>query len=202
MRVRHFAALTLAVAICALVGVRLRSAVRPSGPPPPNCDQNAVQVNIINFGYDPDTLTVPVGTTVCWVNQDTTPHTVTSDVEGVFDSGSLQQGQTFEYTFNSAGSFPYHCLPHAWMIATVTVTGGAATSTSTSATAAATSATATATPPRCPSGATLVDIVDNTFTPANINVAPGTTVCWTNNGVDTSHASPPTQEPSTRAPCA
>ena len=108
----HFAALTLAVAICALVGSTPAISGAPAGPPPPNCDQNAVQVNIINFGYDPDTSTVPVGTTVCWVNQDMTPHTVTSDVEGVFDSGSLQQGQTFEYTFNSAGSFPYHCLPH------------------------------------------------------------------------------------------
>ncbi len=184
MRVRHLAALTLAVAVCALVGGTPAISGAPVGPPPPNCDPNAVQVNIVNFGYDPDTLTVPVGTTVCWVNQDMTPHTVTSDVEGVFDSGSLQQGQTFEYTFNSAGSFPYHCLPHAWMIATVTVTGAAAaTSTSTTATAP-TSATA-APPPGCPTGATLANIVDYAFDPPTLNVTPGTTVCWTNNGVDT-----------------
>ena len=91
MRVRHLAALTLAVAVCALVGSTPAISGAPAGPPPPpNCDPDAIQVDDRqDFGYDPDTLTVPVGTTVCWINQDMTPHTVTSDVQGVFDSGSL-----------------------------------------------------------------------------------------------------------------
>lgn len=80
--------------------------------------------------YDPLTMTVPVGTTVRWVNQDTVAHTVTSGTSdgtiaapsGLFDSGFLEQGDTFTYTFDEVGEFPYHCTPHPWMIGTVIVT--------------------------------------------------------------------------------
>ena len=69
-------------------------------------------------------LTVPAGTRVTWTNQDTAPHTVTSDT-GAFDSGiatSLSNGATFSFTFATAGSFAYHCEIHPSMKATITVT--------------------------------------------------------------------------------
>ena len=80
--------------------------------------------------YDPREVTVPVGTTVRWVNQDTVAHTVTSGVsdgtvgeaDGLFDSSFLEEGDTFTYTFDEAGEFPYHYQPHPWMRGTVTVT--------------------------------------------------------------------------------
>ena len=121
MRGRFLAAATLAAALCVLVGSGPAGSgnAKPSG----GCPTGSTPVSIINFAYDPDTLTVPVGTTVCWTNDDPTPHTVSSDDEGLFESGSMAQGETFAYTFNTEGTFGYHCQPHPWMIATVTVTG-------------------------------------------------------------------------------
>jgi plastocyanin len=86
-------------------------------------------VNAAN-AYDPLDLTVTVGTTVRWTNNDAIAHTVTSgtsdgavgDADGTFDSGFLNEGDTFVYTFEEAGEFPYFCSPHPWMIGTVTVT--------------------------------------------------------------------------------
>jgi plastocyanin len=78
-------------------------------------------VTISNYSFGPATLTVKVGTTVKWTNQDTVAHTVTSD-SGVFDSGNLPQGQSFSYTFATAGTYPYHCTYHAMMTGTVVVT--------------------------------------------------------------------------------
>jgi plastocyanin len=83
---------------------------------------NAVAVAISGFAFNPATLTVKVGTTVTWTNQDPVVHTVTSDT-GLFDSGDMAQGATFSYTFTTAGTYIYHCIPHhAKMMGTVVVT--------------------------------------------------------------------------------
>ena len=73
-----------------------------------------VAVNILNFKFDPTPLTIPVGTTVVWTNQDTAPHTATSDPGSAFtfDTGMLQKGQSGSITFTTAGSFAYHCTVH------------------------------------------------------------------------------------------
>jgi plastocyanin len=89
----------------------------------PQTASTAVAVTIQNFSFNPGDITVKVGTTVTWTNQDNVTHTVTSDT-GIFDSGDLGNGATFSYTFTKAGVFPYHCTPHhASMMGTVTVTG-------------------------------------------------------------------------------
>ena len=87
-----------------------------------------VSVNIINFAFMPTPLTIPVGTTVVWTNQDTASHTVTSDPGSAFafDTGNLTKGQSGKVTFNQVGTFTYHCMIHPNMVATVIVTGGAA----------------------------------------------------------------------------
>lgn len=80
--------------------------------------------------YDPLDLIVPVGTTVRWTNNDAIAHTVTSGIsdggvgtaDGIFDSGFLNEGDTFVYTFEEVGEFPYFCTPHPWMVGTVSVT--------------------------------------------------------------------------------
>ena len=109
------------------------------------------------FGYSPDAITVVIGknNTVFWTNDDSAPHTVTSDTAGMFDSGSTgpltSQGGTYQYTFTTPGTYTYHCSFHAWMQGTVKVlagtgTGSSSNSTSSSASSAAsTSSTATAT---------------------------------------------------------
>jgi hypothetical protein len=79
-------------------------------------------VTIVDYQFIPATLTVPVGTKVIWTNNGPSIHTVTSDT-GIFNSGNIPVGQKWNYTFNVAGSFPYHCAIHASMHGTITVTG-------------------------------------------------------------------------------
>ncbi len=72
-------------------------------------------VAIRDFGFHPDTLTVPVGATVTWVNCEDVgqePHTTTSDTTGIWSSADLSPGNRFSHTFTTAGPFPYHCIPH------------------------------------------------------------------------------------------
>lgn len=80
---------------------------------PPN------SVVIAGFAFRPASLTVRLGATVTWTNQDSIEHTATSQTgpgtlvpSGVFDSGPLGLGATFSHTFESAGEFHYFCLPH------------------------------------------------------------------------------------------
>jgi nitrite reductase (NO-forming) len=71
--------------------------------------------------YSVNVLMVPIGTTVTWTNQDPgVMHTVTA-ADGSFDSGFLETGETFSYTFNEPGEFEYYCTPHPWMRARVSV---------------------------------------------------------------------------------
>lgn len=71
--------------------------------------------------YSVNELTVQVGTTVTWTNNDEGQmHTVTA-ADGSFDSGFLETGDTFSYTFEDAGEFEYLCTPHPWMRAKVIV---------------------------------------------------------------------------------
>lgn len=81
-------------------------------------------VNIQNMAFSPSTLNVKVGTTVTWVNRDSTAHDVVSDT-GLFNSGNLNNGQSYSYTFNQAGSFPYHCGIHPSMTGTIVVSATA-----------------------------------------------------------------------------
>jgi len=78
---------------------------------------NSVEVICKNNRFQLDTLTISVGTTVTWVNQDGYIHTVTSgtspsEPSGLFDSGNLSGGQTFSFTFDKAGTYDYFCIPH------------------------------------------------------------------------------------------
>jgi plastocyanin len=75
--------------------------------------------------FNPKDITVSIGTTVKWVNSDDTIHTVTSGTpetgpSGTFDSSIINPGDSFEYTFNSAGIFDYYCIVHPWMTGSVT----------------------------------------------------------------------------------
>ena len=73
-----------------------------------------VSVAIKNSAFDPDIVEISKGTTVTWTNDDGVPHTVTS-ISGAFDSGNINPGQTYSYTFNQAGPFEYRCANHPSM---------------------------------------------------------------------------------------
>jgi plastocyanin len=101
-------------------------------------------VSIKDFAFNPSNTTVSPGTTVTWVNNDQTAHTVTAN-NGAFDSGTLQPGQSYSFAFDKPGTYAYHCNIHPDMTATVTVSGASGSSSgSASASPTATSPTASA----------------------------------------------------------
>ncbi len=81
-------------------------------------------VAIRDFAFHPDSLAVPAGATVTWLNCEDVgqePHTTTSDTVGVWDSPELSPGARFSRRFVSTGAFPYHCTPHPFMLGKVVV---------------------------------------------------------------------------------
>jgi plastocyanin len=82
-----------------------------------------VKDEIVKNTYSPMTMTVPVGTTVTWLNEDEAPHTVTTTKAPVaFDSGNFGKGKAFSYTFTKPGTYGYYCAVHPDMQAAVVVT--------------------------------------------------------------------------------
>ncbi len=79
------------------------------------------RVGIDNFTFNPGTITVPVGATVEWVNDDDIPHTVV-ETEGAFSSAALDTEDKFSFTFTKAGTFAYYCSLHPHMVGKVVVT--------------------------------------------------------------------------------
>lgn len=80
-------------------------------------------VSIKNLEFNPIAITVKSGTSVTWTNEDAVPHTVTSKTPSpaAFDSGTIQQGTTFTYTFTQPGTYSYFCTIHTFMTGTVVV---------------------------------------------------------------------------------
>lgn len=72
----------------------------------------AANVAIRNFAFAPATLTVKAGDTVTWTNDDSVPHQIKSET---FNSASLSRGQTFSFTFQTAGTYDYSCAIHPSM---------------------------------------------------------------------------------------
>jgi plastocyanin len=81
----------------------------------------AVKVTIKSLKYFSDTIEIKTGATVEWVNDDLTPHTVTSDSGGELNSGSIDVGATWRHRFSQPGTFAYFCTFHREMKGTVIV---------------------------------------------------------------------------------
>lgn len=81
-----------------------------------------LQIDISGFAFGPADVTVPAGTTVTWTNLDGAPHKVVSD-DGVWQSETLEDGDSFSFTLDTPGTYPYHCSIHPSMQATITVEG-------------------------------------------------------------------------------
>jgi plastocyanin len=78
------------------------------------------EITIDNFSFAPQTLTVPVGSTVTWTNRDDIPHTVVS-TDGVFKSKVRDTDEKFSYTFAKPGTYPYFCSVHPKMTGQIVV---------------------------------------------------------------------------------
>ena len=78
-------------------------------------------INIANFAFSPSEIRIKAGDTIVWTNKDSASHTVTSDSASELNSGFLGGGESYSHTFNTAGTFNYHCTPHPYMKAKVIV---------------------------------------------------------------------------------
>ena len=99
--------------------VKSQPVIIPAGVGVPGCEET-------NECYLPPSLIIGTGTTVIWENIDTAAHLATSGTpsggpDGLFDSGMIMAGGTFEHEFIDSGEFEYYCIVHPWMVGTVTV---------------------------------------------------------------------------------
>jgi plastocyanin len=96
---------------------------------PPGTISNAggtgvtIQIRIRENSFDPDLVTVKVGTTVVWTNEDPIAHTVTYTGTGAtkFDSGNIAKGQSFKNTFTAPGRYKYADTQRSFMEGTIVV---------------------------------------------------------------------------------
>ena len=79
-------------------------------------------VAIVDFAFQPMATFVGVGETVTWSNTGAAPHTVSAD-SGAFDSSTIGPGGAFSQTFDTAGTYGYHCNIHPNMRGMVVVSG-------------------------------------------------------------------------------
>lgn len=117
----------LIVAVLAAAAAACSSSSSPSSTPSTTSTGSSVTVliptnarNLGNAGFGANPLTVAVGTTVTWTNNDSIPHDTIAD-GGQWSSPILNPGQTFQFRFATAGTFPYRCTLHPGMVGTVTV---------------------------------------------------------------------------------
>ena len=100
-------------------------------------DKKEIAIDIVDFDFSEKNIKIAKGTTVTWTNKGDVEHNAQQDDVGesftapeksavkddVFAGELLKTGETYSFTFNEAGEFPYHCAPHAGsMMANITVT--------------------------------------------------------------------------------
>ncbi|HEX4344133.1 MAG TPA: cupredoxin domain-containing protein [Solirubrobacteraceae bacterium] len=83
--------------------------------------RGAVTIDIADYKFKPETVTLRAGGKVSWVNHDSTAHTATDTATGAFDTGALKQGQSKTVTLRKPGTYAYICQFHPFMKATVIV---------------------------------------------------------------------------------
>ena len=113
---RHIPVFMMMAAAISLIGM---SGVRGSEPPAAAAE---VKIAIMNYKFDPETVTVPAGTKVTWVNHDDVPHSVVSSDKRFPGSGGLDKGDDYSYVFTSPGSYEYFCSLHPFMKGKIVVT--------------------------------------------------------------------------------
>ena len=113
------------IAIGAVVGLTRSHGTDTSSPSGQAADVTEPNTVIIkNLDFATKKLVVKKGQLVTWKNQDTAKHTITFDDASLAASNSqlIAPGASFTHTFDTAGSFSYHCTPHPFMKATIVVT--------------------------------------------------------------------------------
>ena len=122
MSLRRFALAAAVLFICSGCG---SSYSTPTTPTTPSGGGNGTPVTIVGgasalttTAYSPSPVTIAVGGSVTWTNNDNTTHTSTGST---WNSGSIAPGGKYTATFSTAGTYTYHCTIHPGMTGTVTV---------------------------------------------------------------------------------
>ena len=151
----------------------LVTGVNGEAPPPPKAAPTIAvatgDVKIIDFDFSPKEMTVTAGATVGFVNAGVAPHTATAK-DGSWDTGMVRAGGRAEITFSTPGTYSYYCTVHPNMVATMLVLG---------ADGAAPPPEAAAAAPAGPSTKVDVNVLADSFDPADVRVAQGGSVTWT-----------------------
>jgi plastocyanin len=156
----------------------------------PNAEAAGNAVSIQGFAFHSSAITVPVGSTITWTNQDAAPHTATAK-DGSFDTGTLKQGQAMTLTFSKVGTYAYYCQFHPFMNGTVVVTAAPAVQ-------AAAPATTTQVTPTTTAQKAAATVATQAFTAARSTSAYAASIVQTTQAA-TSQAPMPSQMPSTGA---
>jgi plastocyanin len=118
MKMKLFISVAALVTVSLLAGISCSkssgSGYNSSTTPPPAAGD---EIQIYNMKYTPATLTVKLGTTVKWKNEDGYAHTATSNDGTTFDTGDISGGATASYVTTTAGTFAYHCTIHGLTMA-------------------------------------------------------------------------------------
>jgi plastocyanin/uncharacterized membrane protein YozB (DUF420 family) len=152
----------------------------------PSTATEVVETQIVmeQFEFSPAEITIPAGTTLSWINNDSAPHTVIFD-DGSVDSDRLDQGMEFSYTFDTPGTYPIYCAYHGGvggvgMSMTVTVVAGGGEPAETEEAQLPAVPTPTPAPPIPTTPLVEVYMVNQIFAPRILTVPAGTTVIWIN----------------------
>ncbi|MFA5723520.1 MAG: plastocyanin/azurin family copper-binding protein [Candidatus Pacearchaeota archaeon] len=116
------------IAVILIVGYVWYNGSKPIDNPNVNLPDNNISslgktynIEITNLAFSTLSLTIKQGETVIWKNLDSQTHTVTSDKQDEMSSKLLKTNEVYSHTFNTAGTFDYHCEVHPSMKATVIV---------------------------------------------------------------------------------
>ena len=161
------------------------------GTPTPPAPMKA-SVSLAGKAFSPGSVTVALGGTVTWTNNDSMDHNVTADA-GAFKSPKIAPGGVFSFKFTKAGTYAYNCTYHGGMVGTVIVATASGTVPSPAPPAPPAPQPPAVhhapPPPAAPAapgkpGRHTVLVSDTGFTPATLNARAGDTVTWVNNGQD------------------
>ncbi|WP_236585291.1 cupredoxin family copper-binding protein [Dyella sp. EPa41] len=118
MKALRYAAIMSMLCLCCGVAMPAVAATTDAAP---KAKAAGTQVEIRNFAFAPNTMTVAVGTRVVWTNRDEEPHVVTSAGKQFASSPALDTSDTYAVTFTRPGTYAYYCSIHPMMVGTIIV---------------------------------------------------------------------------------
>lgn len=123
MKTKHIIFLTIGVIVVGTI-LFLLTHGRTNAPTvtPSPTGVTGTAVSIRNYQFDPASLIIKKGQTVAWTNYDAAPHVIAGDADGWVAGPAMKQGDTYSHTFDTVGTFAYHCAIHPGMRGTIVVT--------------------------------------------------------------------------------